>query len=99
MNHEHERDRRDLGDRREILERIEGLLLQTGNDRERERGDQQRVAVGRSLGDETGADRAAAAGSIVDDNRLAPALGKSWAIRRATVSVVPPATNGTIRSI
>ena len=77
MHHQHQRDRGDLGDRREILDRVVGLLLQAGVDREGDGRDQQRVAVRRGLGGGAGADGAAAARAIVDDDGLAPAVGEA----------------------
>jgi hypothetical protein len=99
MHDEHERERGELRDRGKILDRVIREFLQTGSDRKADRGDEQRVPVGRGLGDGVGADRAAAAGTIVDDDGVAPASEKRCAIRRPILSVVPPATNGTTSSI
>ena len=74
VHHQHDRDRSELGDRREILDRVVGRLLQAGVDREGDGGDQQRVTVGRGLGDDVGADRAAAARPVVNDGGLAPTV-------------------------
>ena len=74
VHHQHQRDRGQLGDRREILDRVVGRLLQAGVDRERDGGDQQGVAVGRGLGHDGGADRAAAARPVVDHGGLAPVV-------------------------
>ena len=65
-----------LGDRREILDRIERSFCSAGADRKGEGRDQQRMAVGRRLGDGRRPDRAAGAGAIVDDHGLPPALGE-----------------------
>ena len=66
--------RRDLD---EVLGRIEG---QVGIDRRvvglRRGMHEQRVAVGRRLGDEGRADRSAGAGAVLDDHRLSPEFGK-----------------------
>ena len=63
------------------------------------RGHQQRVAIGRGLGDDVGADIAAGAGAILDDHRLAQRLGNSIGDdARASTSARPPAGNGAIRS-
>ena len=58
---------------------------------------QQRVAVGRGLGDGVGADDAGcAAGAVLDDEVLARRVSLSFCTRmRATPSTEPPAGNGT----
>ena len=76
VHHQHQRDRRDLRDRDEILHGVIRLLLQAGVDRECDRGDHQHMAVGRGLCHQIGADTAAAARTIVDDGRLPPAIGQ-----------------------
>ena len=65
----------DFGDRRQNFS-VVGLLLQAGIDGERERRHEQGVSVGRGLGHDIGADRAAAAGPVADDDRLSPLVGK-----------------------
>ena len=72
INDQGERRRGDQAHRREILQRLVGRLLQVRHDRERSaRGGEQRVAIGRALHHGVGADRAAGAGLVVDDERLA----------------------------
>ena len=56
---------------------------------------QQRVAVGLRLGDAAGAERAAGAADILDDDLLAETLLMASATSRVTVSVGPPAAKGT----
>ena len=54
-------------------------------------GEEERVAVGRRLGGELGADRAAGAGPIVDDDRLAeigPELLRDRARHRVVAAAV-----------
>ena len=77
MHDQHHRQRGDLGDRREILDRIERHLGERGIGGKGEGGDQQRVTVGRCLGDRRRPDAAAGAGTIVDDHGLRPALGEA----------------------
>ena len=57
---------------------------------------QQRVAVGRGLGDGVGADDAAGAAGAVLDDEVLPTVSLSFCTRmRATPSTEPPAGNGT----
>ena len=63
-------------DRHEILHRVERLLVEPRIDRMRDRDDEERVAVGRGLGGEIGADHAAGAGAIVDEDLLAEVLAE-----------------------
>ncbi len=77
----HDEDVRHAGDerdRREVLDRVVGhLRIQRRIDRLRaDRSHQQRVAVGRRLGDEIGAQVAAGAGLVLDDEALAEGLGE-----------------------
>ena len=61
----------------------------------RERDDQQRVAVLRRIRHQLGADHAAGAGAVVDDELLAEPLARvACAIMRPTVSLMPPGGNG-----
>ena len=66
----------DQPDRIEVLARvIAEVLHQAGRRADRRAGDhQQRVAIGRGLGDRTGRNRAAGAAAIVDDDLLAERL-------------------------
>jgi hypothetical protein len=68
----------ELRDRREILDRVERQLrVEARMDDERPGGtEQERVAVGRALGDALGRHVAARAGHVLDHNRLAPGFGK-----------------------
>ena len=68
----------DLGDRREVLDRIVRQRLveaQVGDDRGVARH-HQRVAVGRGLGDEAGREAAAGADLALHHHRLAPGRGE-----------------------
>lgn len=67
--------------RREVLERIVGKVrLHEGIDGERPvRADEQRVAVGRRVRHEFGADAAAGAAAVVDHNRLAERARNAFA--------------------
>jgi hypothetical protein len=65
-------------------------------DEGRIRRHQERVAVGRSLGDGFGADLAGAAGLVLHDDLLAPVFCEPLRQgARATMSVMPPGANGT----
>ena len=65
------------GDRREILLRIVGQIghHQGIHHHGDVHGDEQRVAVGRRLRHQLGADRGIAAGAVLDHHRLPPMLG------------------------
>ena len=78
MNDEHVGRGRGERDRREVPNRIEGHFGEEARvDRERpRRTHQDRVAVGRGLGDEVGADVAARARPVVDHDLLREALGE-----------------------
>ena len=78
MHREHVRRIRNHHHRREVLRRIERQLRidARADDQAAEVGEQQRVAVGRALRDEIGADVAVRAGLVLDDHRLAPDLGE-----------------------
>ena len=70
-------DSRELRDRREIPDRIEAdARVETRARDEIRRGEEQRVAVGRRVRDELGADVAGGAGPIVRDDLLAEALAE-----------------------
>jgi hypothetical protein len=77
-NGEHVRCDEYLRDRRKVLERVEWQpFIQAGiDDQRRVAAHQQRVAVGRRLGDAIGSDVAAGAGDILDHERRAPDFGK-----------------------
>ncbi len=62
--------------RDEILHRIERLLVEPGIDRVRDGNDQERVAVGRRLGGEVGADDTAGAAAVIDEDLLAQSLAE-----------------------
>src|SRR5439155_20345076 len=67
-------------DRREVLLRVERQRpVQRHVDRVGRRRDEQRVAVGRALRDEIGADIAAGAGLVLDDDRLSQGFRKTRA--------------------
>ena len=78
VHREHVRRIRHHHHRREILRRIERQLgIDARADHQAaEVGEQQRVAVGRALRDEIGADVAVRAGLVLDHDRLAPDLGE-----------------------
>jgi hypothetical protein len=80
LSPEHQQDvlrRGDQHDRVEVLERIEfRARLQRHVDRERLRAEMERVAVGRRLRRRGGADVAAGAGAVLDDDVLPPRLGQ-----------------------
>src|SRR5216684_1582324 len=72
-NNEQELDARHLGDGCEVGERLERRLADVRVDREDIVGSEQpRVAVGRALCDQVGADVLAAAGPVLDYYRLGP---------------------------
>ena len=67
----------DQRDRREVVDRIESQVrIQGRTDRIGLRSQQQRVAVGRRLGDELAADRRSRAGLVLDEDRLPETLGQ-----------------------
>ncbi len=80
-DHQHERHVRDQRDRHEVLDRIVGqLLVERGVDgQQAARRHQQRVAVGRALGDRIGGDHGPAAGAVLDHERLAETVGEMLA--------------------
>ncbi len=63
------------------------------------RAKQQRITISGSLQRKLGADIAACAAPILDDDRLLPAFADLLANRRPMMSVVPPAGHGTTRRI
>jgi hypothetical protein len=86
-----------MGDITEILARIVGQLAeQQGVDGERPRNaDAERVAVRLGLGDRIGAEIAAGARLVLNQERLAELLRQPVRDHRATRSGVDPAPNGT----
>ena len=71
LGHEHEVGIVDRRDRHEVAHQLERLVRdQRFVDGVRVRHQQQRVAVGRALGDRVGADDRAGAGAVVDDHVL-----------------------------
>src|SRR6266496_3815535 len=77
-DHEHVHAAAYERDRGEVLARVERQrLVERHVDRVGRRRDEERVAVGRRLGDEIGADVAARAGAVLDDDRLAERLAQS----------------------
>ena len=79
-HHEHERSVADHCDRHKIPHRIVGrVLVHVHGDRER-RGaaEQQRVTVGRGLGDRRGPDHGASAGPVLDQQGFAQPLLQQW---------------------
>ena len=72
---EHQRDRREIAHRvvghRGKEADVDGVGAEAARD--------QRVAVGRGLGDRVGADVAPGAGAVLDQHRLSPALGHACA--------------------
>ena len=85
-------------DRLEVLHRVVGdLLVERRIDRHRgARRHQQRVAVGRGLGDRVDPDLLAGAGPVLDHERLADPLLPYLRAMRASRSVEPAGVNGTI---
>ena len=73
------------------------VLVDRRTDDEGRGGDEQRVAVGRGLRDETRADRAARSGAVFDHHRLPPVIGDLLPMIRARTSDVPPGVNGTTK--
>ena len=87
-------------DRHEILLDIERqLVVELRIDRVRRQREQERVAVGRRLGRDVGADIAGGATAIVDDDRLSQLRRKRLVRMRATTSVPPPGGYGTMNLI
>ena len=78
VHHQHVRHAGDERDRHEVLDRVvRHLRIERRVDRLRaDRSHQQRVAVGRRLGDEVGAEVAAGAGLVLDDEGLAEGLAE-----------------------
>ena len=91
-DHHHHRERGEQRDRREILlGRVGQPGEHRGIDRERPaRRHQQRVAVGRRLGDELGRDDRLRARLVLDDDRLAEQVCNLAATMRAIRSLPPP---------
>ena len=101
VDDEHRRAGGDLHDRREVAQQVVGhVLLDVRVDRDRRRRAQDGVAVRRRLGGLPGADRAAGAADVLDHDRALELLRRAPGRRCATsVSVPPPAANGTISRI
>ena len=97
MHDQHVRRIHELGDRREILDRVvRQVLEQRRIDRDRGRGEQQRVAVRRRARHLPHADIAGGAAAVVDHDLLAERLATATVDRmRAMMSVGPPGANGT----
>src|ERR1051326_7274952 len=75
MDREHEGRRAEERHGREVAHHVVVRLVDGGIDRVRAGHEEERVTVGRRLGDRFGRDRAAAAALLLDDHRLAPGLG------------------------
>ena len=71
VHQQHVRGRRQDGDRRKAVDRLVGQLVEPRVDRVHQRHDEQRVAVLGRVGGELGADDAARAAAVVDDELLA----------------------------
>ena len=78
----------EIGER--IVERLLAVERRHGGHR-RAAAEQERVAVGRRLGDTIGAGHAARAADVLDDHLLAELFGQPCAMIRPTVSTGPPA--------
>ncbi|MNL09214.1 hypothetical protein D3C87_1299660 [compost metagenome] len=75
MHHQHVHHRSHLRDRCEVFHRVVvDLAVQAGRDAQRRGREQQRVAVGRSLGDVLRRDHGAGAGLVLHQHGLAQAL-------------------------
>ena len=90
IDRERVRARCEQRDRRKRLQRVVGQLVERRIDRMRDGDDQQRVAVGRRLRHQLGADDAAGAGLVLDDELLAEPLAELRA-DDARQDVVEPA--------
>src|SRR5665647_3469129 len=97
MDRQHDRNRSDQPDRREVLRRVEGqVAVQRLVDRERpRRREQQRVAVGRRAGDRIGADMPPAPAWFSTMTDLPHNSLSFCATSRAITSFEPPGGNGT----
>jgi hypothetical protein len=84
IGHHHDvGNNREQTDRREVVERIvAGGRIERRVDRQIRRAEQERVAVRRRVGRLVGADIAAGAAAVLDDDLLAPDLGQ--ALRQRT---------------
>ena len=91
VDRERVRARSEQRDRREGLQRVDGQLVKRRIDRMRDGDDQQRVAVGRRLRHQFGADDAAGAGLVLDDELLAEPLAEAAQLDDARQDVVQPA--------
>jgi hypothetical protein len=77
IHHHYERSLTDARDRHDVLDEIETeIVIERRIDGIRRAGHQQRVTIGRRMSDQLGAEIAGGAGAVVDDNRLAQALGQ-----------------------
>ena len=73
LHQQHVRRRREIGHRREVVQRVVGQALEQARiGRDAGVGIEQRVAVGRGLGDRVGADGVAGARAVLDDHRHVP---------------------------
>ena len=87
------RDVRDAGNRRKILYRVIGAVLQQAliGRMGLVGAEHERVAVGLGARDRGAADHPGAAGAVVDNDRVPEIAAAPWAISRATTSTGPPA--------
>ena len=91
MDHERDRAGRNLDDRRETLLRVvRQALEEAGVHDERVGGHEQGVAVGRGAGDLLGADVAAGARLVLDDDGCPQRFWSSSPSRRARMSMPVP---------
>ncbi len=79
LDHQHRGHRADPGDRRQVLERIEGRRRAQvrRHQHRRHRGHQQRIAIGRRVDDRLCADDPTGAGLVLDHDRVADRPGQA----------------------